>query len=167
MKAMVALALMLISATAAAQINKCVDKAGKVVGYGNQCPEGSRAEPSAVKSAPPPASAPAAAPAGTPSAAPGTPAAAPQPKTTAEKDADFRKRQMERQEAEAKDAKKTAEAANRKRACDESQAYLKALQARQRITRTDPKTGERAYLSDAEYPGEIAKTQQVVTANCK
>ena len=71
-------------------------------------------------------------------------------KSTAERDADFRKRQMEKQEATAKGNEKSAEAAQRKTACETSRTYLKQLQERQRITRTDPKTGERSFLSDAE-----------------
>jgi hypothetical protein len=163
MKTIVALALMLISATAAAQINKCMDKSGKVVGYGNECPPGTRSEASGVKSAPAPAAAP---------AAPGAPAAAApadtsKPKSTAEKDADFRKRQMERQEADAKAQKSGAETDRRRRACEESQAYMKSLQDKQRITRTDPKTGERSYLQDSDYPAEIARTQRTISENCK
>ena len=153
MKTLVALALMLASATAAAQINKCMDKGGKVVGYGTECPAGTRSEPSGVKSSPAPSS--------------GAPAAASQPKSTAEKDADFRKRQMEKQEAEAKSQKKGAEAERRSQTCEQAQAYMKGLQAGNRITRTDPKTGERIYLDDKDYPGEMARTQRVISESCK
>ena len=152
MKTIAALLMMMMSAVAAAQINKCVDKSGKVVGYGNECPEGTRSEQSSVKSAP---------------AASPSPAAAPQQKSVAERDADFRKRQIEKQEADAKSEKKSAEADQRRRACQESQASLKSLQTGQRITRTDAKTGERTFLDDAEYPKEIASAQRAVAANCK
>ena len=51
----VALTLMAFSGGAAAQINKCLDASGKVVGYGNECPAGTRSEASGVKVSPPPA----------------------------------------------------------------------------------------------------------------
>src|ERR1700687_2201831 len=102
MKTFVALLMMMVSAVAAAQINKCVDKSGKVVGYGNECPDGMKSEQSGVKS--------------TPSVS--APASAPQQKSLAEQDAEFRKRQIEKQEAAAKTEKKSAEVQQRKRACD-------------------------------------------------
>ena len=158
MKTIVLVALMALSTGAAAQINKCVDAKGKVVGYGD-CPPGSRSEASGVKSSPAPAAAP----------APGKSEAAPAagPKSAAEKDADFRKRQMEKQEADAKDAKKSAAAEQNKQACEESRAYLKSLQSGNRIQTTDPKTGERSYLQDNEYAGEIARTQQKIQNWCR
>ncbi|HYC46937.1 MAG TPA: DUF4124 domain-containing protein [Burkholderiales bacterium] len=133
---------------AGAQINKCMDASGKVVAYAAECPAGTRSEQTNIKNAP--------------SAAP-----APAQKSLAERDAEFRKRQMEKQEAATKDEKKSAEQAQRKRACDSARAYLKSLQEKQRITRTDPKTGERVFLEDAEYPKEIARAQQAVSNNCK
>src|SRR4051812_15233304 len=99
MKIFAALLMMTLSAAAAAQINKCVDKTGKVVGYGNECPEGLKSEQSAVKSLP--------------SAAP-APASATAQKSLAERDADFRKRQIEKQEAAAKAEKKVAETDQRR-----------------------------------------------------
>jgi hypothetical protein len=166
MKRFVAVAMMVMSAGAAAQINKCVDKSGKVVGYGYECQPGTTPQASGVKASPPPAPA-----AGAASAAPGaasggsaSPAAA---KSTAERDADFRKRQMEKQESTAKDDKKSAAAAQNQRACDELRAYLKSLQSGNRITRTDPKTGERIFLADSDYSTETTRTQQTLQTNCK
>lgn len=157
MKTIVALALMVLSAGAyAAQINKCLDSSGKVVGYGD-CPPGTRSETSTVKSAPAPAPAP----------SKGEAAPAAGPKTAAEKDADFRKRQMEKQEADAKDAKKAAAAEQNKQACEESRAYLTSLKSGNRIQKTDPKTGERIYLQDNEYAGEIARTEQKIKNWCR
>jgi hypothetical protein len=156
MKTIAALALMVFSAGAFAQINKCVDPSGKVVGYG-QCPPGTRSEASGVRSSPAPAPAPSKSGA----------AAAAGPKTAAEKDADFRKRQIEKQEADAKDAKKAAVAEQNKQACEESRAYLTSLKSGNRIQKSDPKTGERIYLQDNEYAGEIARTEQKIKNWCK
>ena len=146
MKIFAAALMLLLPGLAAAQVNKCLDASGKVVGYGAQCPPGTRAEQTTIKNAP-----------GESSAA----------KSLAERDADFRKRQAERQEAEAKAAKSNAAAAQNKRACEDAQAYLKNLQAGQRIRTTDPKTGERNYLADSEYPKEIERAQKSVASNCK
>lgn len=130
----------------AAQVNRCVDASGKVLGYAAECPPGTKAEQTNIKNAP------------------GS-AAAPQ-KSLAERDADFRKRQVEKQEAAAKAEKKTAEAVDRKRACEDARSYLKALQDRQPVTRTDPKTGERAYLKDSDYGPEIARAERGVVQSC-
>ena len=153
MKTIVALALMALSAGAAAgQINKCLDASGKVVGYG-ECPPGTRSEGTTVKSAPPPAPAPA--------------AKSSAPQSAAEKDAEYRKRQLEKKEAEEKSAKKAEAAQQNARACEESRAYLKSLQSGNRITKADPKTGERVYLQDGEYATEIARVQKTIDTNCR
>lgn len=146
MKWLIAVLVMMAPALAAAQVNKCLDASGKVVGYGSECPPGSRSEKMDIRSAPPT----------------GTP---PQ-KSLAERDADFRKRQVERKEAEVKAEKKAADSTEQKRACSDAQAYLRNLQEKQRIPRTDPKTGERSFLQDAEYPKEIARAKQMIAANC-
>ena len=156
MKTIVALALMAFSAGAAAQINKCLDASGKVVGYGNECPPGTRSEASGVKVTPPPAPAKPAA---------GTDAKSDKDKAAKapESAADAKKREAAKQETE---AKKAAAAEQNKAACAESQAYLKSLQSGNRITKRDPKTGERIFMQDSEYASEIARTQQVIKANC-
>lgn len=143
------IAMLLLPIAAHAQLLKCIGKDGRVE-YANQCPPGSKEQPTGIKSAPP-------------AAAPGS---SPQ-KSLAERDAEFRKRQMEKQEAEAKDAKKTAEDAQRKRACDDARAYLKNLQAGNRVVKYDPATGERIFLEDAQYGPEMAAAQRSVDANCK
>lgn len=146
-RTIIAILAVLMPGLAEAQINKCVDAAGKTVGYAAQCPAGTRAEQTNIKSRP---------------AAPGA-----EQKSLAERDADFRKRQIEKQDAADKAKTKSAETEQRKRACEDSRAYLKSLQARQRITKTDPKTGERTFLSDSEYPKEIARAERNIAAHCK
>jgi hypothetical protein len=139
--------LSLASFPTAGQVNKCLDKAGKVVEYATECPPGTRPEQTGIRNAPPPD--------------------ASSQKSVAERDAEFRKRQLEQKEAAEKSEKKTADARARKEACENSQSYLKALQTGQRVRKTDPKTGEVSFLSDAEYPKEIAAAQKAVAANCK
>jgi hypothetical protein len=148
MKTIIAVLVMMLPGIAAAQVNKCVDANGRTVGYANQCPAGTRAEQTNIKSAP-------------------ASAGAAGQKSLSDRDAEFRKRQIEQQEAAAKGEKTAAETEQRKRACESSRAYLKSLQERQRITKTDPKTGERVFLTDAEYPTEMKRAERNVAANCK
>src|SRR5689334_9290195 len=128
MKLVVAMLIALLPAYAAAQVNRCIDASGKVVGYASECPSGTRAEQTNIKSAPG--------------------ASSSTQKSLAERDAEFRKRQIEKEEAETKAGKKMAEATDRKRACEDARSYLKALEEGQRVMRVDPKTGERVYLGD-------------------
>lgn len=132
------------------QLLKCVSKDGRVE-YASQCPPGTKEVPTGIKSTP-----------GGP-----TPSAAPQPKSLAERDAEFRKRMLEREEARQKEEKRAAEEQERRYACESARAYLKSLQEGQRIARVDPKTGERVFLEDAQYAAEIAKAQRAVDTNCK
>ena len=141
------LLLALAPGLAGAQVNKCLDASGKAVAYATECPPGTRSEQTNIKNNPG--------------------QSAPAQKSLAERDADFRKRQAEKQEADAKAAKSGAENAQRSEACTGSRAYLKNLQEGQRIRTRDPKTGEQGYLADAEYAKEIARTQQTISANCK
>jgi hypothetical protein len=157
MKTIIVLAATLFATAAHAQLLKCVGKDGRVE-YAAQCPAGTREQSTGIRNTPAAAPAPAAAPSG---------AAGAKQQSLADRDADFRKRQTERQEAADKEAKKSAEAAQRQRACEDSRSYLKSLQAGNRVAKTDPKTGERVFLEDAQYASEIAATQKVVDTNCK
>ena len=87
-------------------------------------------------------------------------------KSMAERDAEFKKRSIERQEAEAKGAKEKSEAKDGERNCLEARSQLRSLQDGQRISRTDPKTGERSFLEDKDRPGEIANVQKAVDQWC-
>lgn len=150
MKAAIALVLMLAVVPAHGQLLKCISKDGKVE-YAAQCPAGTKEQVTGIKNAP-----------GSPS--PGT---ASKPKSMAEKEADFKKRQTEQAEAQGKQQKEAAEAAQRQRACEEARNYLAGLEGGARITRIDPKTGERVFLEDAARAQEVGRAQQSVQANCK
>jgi hypothetical protein len=145
----------LAAAPAGAQVNKCVDRAGKVVGYGSECPAGTKSEATNIRN--------------TPSAAAGTAssASASTGSPIAEQEAGFRKRQMEKQEAQAKADKLATDQQARTQACDSARSYLKSLQSGMRIVRTDPNTGERVVLDDASHARETDAAQRAVSANCK
>lgn len=141
-------AAILAAGAAAGQVLECVDAKGKKE-YAQTCPPGTVKENKMMKS----------------SAGGGAPGAA--AKSLAEREAGFRKRTMERQEADAKAAKEQAESKIAGRNCTDARAQLKQLQDGQRIARTDPNTGERSFLTDAERPSEIANARKAVASWCK
>jgi hypothetical protein len=120
----------------------------------------------------PPGSAPVApssAPAGAPSEAERQAADARQvptgPKTLAERDMEFRKRQQERAEAERKAQEEQQKSAAKAADCERSKGYLRALEDGVRITRTDG-SGNREYLDDAQRAAEIDRTRKTVQQVC-
>ena len=149
MKTILALMMMLLSATAYGQLVKCVSKDGKVE-YARNCAPGTTEHQTGIRSS-----------GGT------TSSGAPAPKSLAERDAEFKKRQIEQQEAGQKEAKQSAEANQKKEACNSAQAYLRSLEGGMRITSTDPKTGERVFLEDPQRDAEIVKARTRVDQNCK
>ena len=135
-----------------AQVVKCVDARGAVT-YAAVCPPGTTADRTIQ---------------GGKAAGPSSPAAsAPPPKSTAERDAAFRKRQLEQQEAEAKSAKQAQDEQNRQKNCETAQAHLRALETGQRMRKFDPKTGEGVFVQDDERPAEIANAKKSVDSWCK
>jgi hypothetical protein len=150
-RSILVLVLTLFATAASAQLLKCIGKDGRVE-YAAQCPAGTHEQSTGIRS-----TAPAAASTGTSAST----------KSLAEKDAEFRKRQAAQQDAQTKEAKKSADEALRQRACDDARAYLKNLQSGNRIVSADPKTGERVYLEDSQYPAEIAAAQRSIEMNCK
>ncbi len=139
--------MLLAAGATAGQVLECVDAKGKKE-YAQTCPPGTVKESKLMKS----------------SAAANSGAAA---KSLAEREAGFRKRTMERQEADAKAEKEKANAKTAERNCTDARSQLKQLQDGQRISRIDPKTGERSFLTDQERPAEIANAQKAVASWCK
>ena len=152
MKAAIAFLVLIVPIAAYGQLLKCTGKDGRVE-YATQCPPGTQEQQTGIKS--------------TREGPSSGGAAAPQQKSTAEREADFRKRQMEAQDARQKDEKKTAEDQESRAACGQAQTYFKSLEVGNRIARIDPKTGERVFLEDSDRPAEIARAQRAVDSNCK
>ena len=98
-------------------------------------------------------------------AATGTDKAATEPKTTAEKEADYKKRKLEQAEKD----KKAAEEAKRKQSneenCARTKSYLQSLKSGERIKSTD-NNGERSYLSDDDRIKEEARAEEAISASC-
>ena len=154
--------LLLVAGGAQAQIMKCVGKDGKIE-FASSCPSGTKQLETCVGNKPAAAPAPAAKSDGKETAK----AKPDAPKSLADRDAEFRKRQTDQKEAETKAAQKTTEDTDRQRACQSAQSNMQAIKGRQRMSRTDPKTGERVIYEEADYQREAAITERQVAENCK
>lgn len=158
----VAIALALcVALPASAQMYKWVDEKGKVQ-YSDKPPPGN------IKTeklrAPPPAPA-APAPSEAKSGA-AKDAAKAGPKTAAEQEQAFRKRQLEASKAQEADDKKQAQARDKEEHCRRANAAVAALQLGGRQQRIDSK-GERVFLDEQQIGQELAKAQQEAAAACK
>lgn len=87
-------------------------------------------------------------------------------KSVAEKDLEFRKRQVKAEEAAAKEAKEQDETKQAKANCEQSRRQLQSLQEGQRISKYDEK-GERVFMEDADRPQAINDAKQAVDSWCK
>ncbi len=127
---------------------------GKASGYTLPAKEsgGADANAAAPASEPPP-----------PGATPSTP---PQPKTMADRELEFRKRQLEAKDREEKAAKEAQDKAQRREECARASQYLEALRNGQRIARYNDK-GEKEILGDEQREAEIARAKQAADNLCK
>jgi hypothetical protein len=151
-KTIIVLLTMLLPAVAWGQMVKCVAKDGKVT-YAATCPPDMTEHKVGVKGS---------------TAGPAPSAGGTQPQSSlAERDAAFKKRMIERQESEQKDAKAQAVEQQKKEVCASARAYLKSVEEGQRIARTDPKTGERVFLDDKEREAELVRARATAADRCK
>jgi hypothetical protein len=88
------------------------------------------------------------------------------PKTTADREMDFRKRQKESQENAEKQQKEQAATAAKKENCDSTRRYLTTLESGERVSQVNDK-GERSFMEDSQRSQEIAKAKQNMQAACK
>lgn len=156
-----------VALPASAQTYKWVDSNGKVQ-YSDKPP------PSNIKTeklrAPPPAPVPSA-PAGGAAAAGDAKGGAQKdaakagPKTPAEQEQAFRKRQLEAAKAQQEETKKQAQARDKVENCKRAKAALANLELGGRQARIDEK-GERVFLNDQQIDQETAKARQEAAAAC-
>lgn len=149
------LAVLLVPVAATAQIYQWKDASGKVH-YSDQPPPASAKQ---ERTFVPRGLAPA--PAAT-QAADAPPAEA----SWQEQEAAFKQRQVEQEEARARQEKEDAAASERKRNCELAKGNLRNLQVGGRQVRFDAKTGDRAYLSDAELSQTLKDAQRAVEEWC-
>jgi hypothetical protein len=153
MRLLIALAVLVAVTPAAAQkLYKWVDQAGKVHYSDQPPPANARSEKKLeVRS--------------TSTGVTGT-STGTGPKSTADLDQEFRKRQLQKAETEQKAAKDAEANAEKQRNCLESKNRLAALERGGRITKWGP-NGEQQFLSDEEIARELAAQRRTVDSWCK
>jgi len=87
------------------------------------------------------------------------------PKTIAERDMEFRKRQAERADSDKKAVEEQTKTATRTADCERARGYMKTLEDGVRITRTDA-AGNREFLDDAQRAAEVDRTRKVIEGAC-
>jgi hypothetical protein len=102
---------------------------------------------------------------GAPGAAGGDNAAASGPKTLAEREMEFRKRQQERADAERKAQEDQQKTAAKAADCERAKGYMRSLEDGVRIARTDA-AGNREILDDAQRAAEMERTRKSLQQLC-
>jgi hypothetical protein len=143
---------LLFAAGAMAQQYKWVDKDGRVQ-YGDTPPPGVKGTPMRPPSGP-----------ASPPAESQAQAAKKGPMTAAEKEADFRKRQLEAEKDRQKQAQTDQAAEDKRENCSRAQETQRSLQTG-RVARTDAK-GERYFLDEGQLASESANARQRVQQWC-
>ena len=87
------------------------------------------------------------------------------PKTIAEREMEFRKRQQERADSDKKAAEEQTKNATKTAECDRARGYMKSLEDGVRITRTDA-SGNREFLDDAQRAAEADRTRKIIQSTC-
>jgi hypothetical protein len=87
------------------------------------------------------------------------------PKSVAEQEMEFRKRQQERADAEKKTQDEQVKVAAKAAECERARGYLKGIEEGQRIVRSDA-TGNREYLDDSQRAAEAERTRKIVQSTC-
>ena len=157
------LATALAAASAQAQVHKCVDAEGKVIYSQDPCPANTKSGTMSRNVVPALPAAPAAAPAD--KAAKGDAAKKAGPKTTAEQEQDFRKRQQDQAKASKESEQKSAEAQRKEANCRAARERLATYEIGGRVSRINTQ-GERYYLEDAQIEQEKARGRADVAQAC-
>jgi hypothetical protein len=165
----VAICLVLyLALPASAQMYKWVDSNGKVQ-YSDKPPPGNVKTEKLRDPAPAPAaSAPAAGEdkGGSKKDTAKTDAAKGGPKTVAEQEQAFRKRQVDANKAQEEEKKKQAAESDREENCRRAKASLANFEIGGRQTRIDEK-GERVFMDEQQIAQETARVKQIAAAACK
>ena len=157
--ALFAVAFLAVS-SAQGQVHKCVDAAGKVIYTQDPCPANTK--PGSISRSV--IQAPAAAP--TDSAAKGEGAKSSAPKTAAEQEQAFRKRQQDQAKAAKESDQKSTEVQRKEENCRNARERLAQYDIGGRMTRINPQ-GERYYLEDAQIEQEKARARTEVAQSCQ
>jgi hypothetical protein len=87
------------------------------------------------------------------------------PKTLAEQEMEFRKRQQERADAEKKAQEEQSRASAKAADCERAKGYLRVLEDGGRVARTDS-SGNREFIDDSQRAAEIDRTRKTVQQIC-
>ena len=87
------------------------------------------------------------------------------PKTVAEREMEFRKRQQERADSDKKAAEEQTKNAAKAADCERARGYMKSLEDGIRIRRTDA-SGNQEYLDDAQRAAEVDRTRKIIQTAC-
>jgi hypothetical protein len=87
------------------------------------------------------------------------------PRSLAEQEMEFRKRQQERADAERKAQEEQTKSASKAAECERARGYLRVLEEGGRVARTDS-SGNREFLDDAQRAAEVDRTKKVVQQTC-
>jgi Domain of unknown function (DUF4124) len=148
---------------AMAQMYKWVDANGEV--HYSDRPPPSNVKTETLQMPSEPAAAPAAAPAANPAKGATQKDEAAGPKSLAEEDQAFRKRQADAAKAQAEQARKEAEARKKAEYCKSAKAALANLELGGRQVRVNDK-GERVFLTDEEIAQATAQARKDAAAAC-
>jgi len=153
-------------ASAHAQVHKCIDAQGKVIYSQDPCPANTKSG-TVTRRVDRPASTPgtAAAPGSADKAAKGDATKKSGPKTAADLEQDFRKRQQDQAKEAKESADKSAEAQRKQDNCRTARERLANYEIGGRMTRVNPQ-GERYYLEDAQIEREKAQARADVAQAC-
>ena len=159
-RAVLLLSAILVASGAEAQVNKCIGPYGKIIYSQDPCPANTRPGTMARDV---PAAAQTAAP--TPSPENAGAAKSDAPKTAAEQEQAFRKRQQDQAKAAKEAEKKAAQTQQKQDNCRIARDRLATFEAGGRITQINA-AGERVYLDDAQIEQERASARQAVAQAC-
>ena len=87
------------------------------------------------------------------------------PRSLAEQEMEFRKRQQERADAERKAQEEQTKSAAKAAECERARGYLRVLEEGGRVARTDS-SGNREFLDDAQRASEVDRTKKIVQQAC-
>ncbi len=93
-------------------------------------------------------------------------ASKPSSRSVQEQEMEFRKRRLEREEADKKAQKERDVSDAKRQNCEAARAQAAGLASGGRVVRYDA-NGQRMFLSDEEIAAELAKTQKQVDQYCK
>jgi hypothetical protein len=151
----------LASAGAQAQVHKCVDAGGKIIYSQDPCPANMKSGTMSRNVL----SAPAASPADSPADKAAGAAKSSAPKTAAEQEMEFRKRQQDQAKASKQSQQKSAEAQAKEQNCRNARERLAQYDIGGRLSRINAQ-GERYYMDDAQIEQEKARARADIAQAC-